>query len=107
MRRRLGGCLLVVLLFCLSMALADVCGKQSEDVWEGPCKGGMPEGDGTYKSANGVGEGGERGGYDEMMTCTGGLQGEDEEGRPRWGGDMRVAKRGEVRGKLAGREAVG
>jgi len=54
MRRRLGGCLVASLVLGVSAALADVCGKPSEDVWEGPCKGGVPEGEGKYQSANGV-----------------------------------------------------
>ena len=54
MRRRLGGYLVALLVLGVSAALADVCGKPSQDVWEGPCKGGVPEGEGEYQSANGV-----------------------------------------------------
>lgn len=33
---------------------ADVCGKKSGDTWEGACKGGEPNGEGTYTHASGV-----------------------------------------------------
>lgn len=38
----------------LASCRADVCGKKSSDSWEGACKGGDPNGEGTYTHASGV-----------------------------------------------------